>query len=87
MLSIYNIEWSVKARRQVKKIKDKKTGVKIIGAVATLRDFPNATNVIKLQNQDGYRLKVGRWRVIFEVEDTLKIIEVQEVKIRNEDTY
>ena len=87
MLSMYDIEWSVKSRRQVKRIKDKKTVVKIIGDVATLRDFPNATNVIKLQNQDRYRLKVGRWRVIFEAENTLKIIEVQEVKIRNEDTY
>ncbi|MFQ5717850.1 MAG: type II toxin-antitoxin system RelE/ParE family toxin [Nitrospinales bacterium] len=84
---MYDIEWTVKARRQIKKIKDRKAEVKIIDAVETLRDFPNAANVIKLRNREDYRLKVGRWRVIFEAKHILKIIEIQEVKIRNEDTY
>ncbi|MBI4384010.1 MAG: type II toxin-antitoxin system RelE/ParE family toxin [Nitrospinae bacterium] len=84
---MYNIEWTVKAFRQVKKIKDRETRTQIIDAVETLKHFPGAGNVARLQNRDDYRLRVGRWRVIFEVERSLKIIEVQEVKIRNEDTY
>lgn len=84
---MYDIEWTVKAFRQVNKIKDQKAKTKIVDAVETLKNFPGVGNVVRLQSGETYRLRVGRWRVIFGVEQKLKIIEVQEVKIRNENTY
>lgn len=84
---MWRIEWTAKALRQTKKIKDKAVRSKIYDSVKTLENFPNAPNVVKLQNREDYRLKVGRWRVIFKAERILEIIEIQEVKIRNEDTY
>lgn len=84
---MHDIEWTVKAFRQVNKIKDQKVKTKIIDAVETLKRFPCVGNVVSLQNSEDYRLRVGRWRVIFGVEHRLKIIEIQEVKIRNEGTY
>jgi len=36
---------------------------------------------------EGYRLRVGRWRVMFDVREALRIIEVEEVKKRDEHTY
>ena len=39
----------------------------------------------KLKHRDEYRLRVGRWRVVFT--ESLEIIEIQEVRIRNWHTY
>lgn len=37
--------------------------------------YAQHNNVTKLQNRSGYRLRVGDWRVIYEIEDErLKII-------------
>jgi mRNA interferase RelE/StbE len=84
---MYQIEWKPKAFRQLKKIRDTKSLATIKAAVYSLQLWPNCQNIQKLQNRPGYRLRVGRWRIIFEVEQTLKIIEIEEVKKRNEHTY
>jgi mRNA-degrading endonuclease RelE of RelBE toxin-antitoxin system len=35
----------------------------------------------------GYRMRVGDWRILFDVKDRIKIITIQEVKKRDEHTY
>jgi mRNA-degrading endonuclease RelE of RelBE toxin-antitoxin system len=84
---MYQIEWNPKAFRQLKKIHDTKTLATIKTAVYSLQSWPNCPNVKKLRNRPGYRLRVGKWRIIFEIEQILKIIEIEEVKKRNEHTY
>ncbi len=39
-------------------------------------------NVTKLRNRSGYRLRVGDWRVIYEIEDERMVIHVLEVGSR-----
>lgn len=41
-------------------------------------------NVAKLQNRPGYRLRVGDWRVIYEIEDEELIVLVLRVGSRGE---
>jgi mRNA-degrading endonuclease RelE of RelBE toxin-antitoxin system len=84
---MYQIEWNPKAFRQLKKIRDTKTLATIKTAVYSLQSWPNCPKVKKLRNRPGYRLRVGKWRIIFEIEQILKIIEIEEVKKRNEHTY
>jgi len=57
----------------------------IYNAVGTLKPFPRCSNTKKLKGRDEYRLRVGRWRVIFT--DSLRILYIEEVKKRNERTY
>ena len=61
----------------------------ILKAVAALADCPtNAANVKALKGHDaGYRLRVGSYRVLFDLDDGVRIITVQEVKKRDERTY
>ena len=80
-----NIEWRPKALKQLRKIKDQQTRETIYNAVDDLKNFPNCSNVKKLQNRNEYRLRVGRWRVFFT--DSFEILYIEEVKIRNENTY
>lgn len=79
------IRWKAKALRQLRKIKDSRIREKIYDCVEALKTFPDCKNVKKLQNRNEYRLRVDRWRVIFT--ESLEIIEIVEVKIRNGHTY
>ena len=53
-----------------------------------LADFPNCQGVKKLTNHDySYRLRVGDFRVFFEFDGDVRIIDIEEVKKRDEHTY
>ena len=84
---MYKIQWLPKAYRQLKKIANKKVKLSILDAVDTLEKWPDCKQVKSLKNREGYRLRVGRWRVIFDVTTKLEIVEIQEVKKRDEHTY
>lgn len=79
------INWQNRALRQLRKIKSKSERLNIMNAVRQLGSFPDCPNVKRLKNRDDYRLRVGRWRVIFT--EQLEIIVIEEVKQRNERTY
>lgn len=85
---MYAINWRPKARKQVGKIMDRNARHLIEEAVSGLQDWPACNNVKPLVNHPyGYRLRVGRFRILFDVETTIRIIEIQEVKKRDEHTY
>lgn len=52
---------------------------------AALETWPDCRNVKALSGKPGYRLRVGDYRVLFEVEDDC--IRVTEVRKRDERTY
>ena len=79
------IRWRTKALRQLRKIRDSRSRIRIYDSVESLKSFPECKNIEKLKDRDEYRLRVGRRRVIFT--ESLEIIEIQEVKIRNGHTY
>lgn len=71
---------------------DDRYQAQIKNKVAELVNFPNVTlDIKKLKGQGGankYRLRVGAYRVLFEwINDEPRIIEIQAVKARNEQTY
>jgi mRNA-degrading endonuclease RelE of RelBE toxin-antitoxin system len=82
-----NIEWTTKALRQARKLSPTVQG-DIAEAVGTLRDWPHVEQVKALVGKPGYRLRVGRYRVLFTVHaDIPLIVRIEEVKKRDEDTY
>ena len=82
------IKWQPKATKQLIKLKDKSVINRINNAVLTLINFPEVINVKALLNHDyGYRLRVGDYRVLFDVQETVEIISIEEVKKRDERTY
>lgn len=84
---MYNINWSTKARKQLKRI-DRHDQLEILVAVDTLQDLPNAKNVLALTNHKyDYRLRVGNYRILFDADSEVKIIDIQEVKRRDGNTY
>jgi len=83
------IEWTSKAYKQLRKIKNRQTESTIYEAVGELAAWPNCLNVKRLiDHQYQYRLRVGNYRVFFDVVGgTVIIVTVQEVKKRDERTY
>jgi len=85
---VYDIDWSPKAYRQLAKIKDRQAVKSILDAVDQLSAFPLCQGISRLENHAyGYRLRVGRYRDLFDVHTGVRIIEIQEVKKRDERTY
>lgn len=81
------IEWTRKAMKQAARI-DREQLPAIFRAVETLADWPDCRNVKALAGREGYRLRVGRYRVLFTVHDgAVRIIRVEEVRKRDERTY
>lgn len=83
------IVWQRKANRQIRHI-PKADKVRIFSAVNKLADFPDCEGLdIKTLkgHQYGYRLRVGRYRVLFDAEYRIEIVLIQEVKKRDERTY
>jgi mRNA interferase RelE/StbE len=84
---MFSINWAKKAVRQWLKIPatDQR---RIAAEVDKLKWFPAASNVKALTNhQFGYRLRVGQYRILFDVQSAVRIIEIQEVKKRDGSTY
>lgn len=81
------INWTRKAVKQLGKIA-KADQSKIYDAAQALAEMPNVQNVKSLKNhQYGYRLRVGNYRVMFDWDGGINIVNIEEVKKRDEHTY
>lgn len=84
------IEWSAKAVRQLRKIADKRKRQGIFAEVQQLTHWPDCTGeIMRLQGRDGYRLRIGDHRVIFDIDQSSNpiIVTIMQVEKRNERTY
>ena len=85
---MYTIDWKNKAQKQLAKIDGREIRNTIYDTAQTLCSFPAVEQVKKLTNHKyQYRLRVGRYRVFFDVSDTVRIIHIEEVKKRDDRTY
>ncbi len=84
-----SIIWKNRARKQLKRIPENYR-VKILEGVSSLNRFPECPDLdIKplAGHRYGFRLRIARYRVFFDNRETLKIVEIQEVKKRDDRTY
>ncbi|MCL5268920.1 MAG: type II toxin-antitoxin system RelE/ParE family toxin [Bacteroidetes bacterium] len=58
--------------------------LRISNRIQTLCDNPRPIGVQKLTDAEGYRIRVGNYRVLYEIDDKAKIIFVYRVKHRSE---
>jgi len=63
-LSKYSITISKQARKQLRDI-PRKDRLRVSGAIELLGDNPIPPKALKLTNRDGYRLRVGYYRIIY----------------------
>jgi mRNA interferase RelE/StbE len=80
----FRIEWKKSTRKDLRKLPSA-TVDKIIGAVEGLAENPFPHGVEKLSGSEhAYRIRLGDYRVVYEVVAESKLIEVQRVRHRKD---
>ncbi len=83
-----DVIWQPKAVKQLKKIGDRVVQERILKTTRSLSQFPDCSNVKRLTDHEPtHRLRVGNWRVLFNVFEEVNIVSIEEVKKRDENTY
>jgi len=83
------VVWTNKAHHQLKKFPLPEAAA-IVSKAEDLWKWPQVAGVVKIVSRDNeYRLKIGRYRLIFSVEtsERITLLSIEEVVKRNERTY
>lgn len=75
-----------RTRRQLDRIHEPDFS-RIVEAILELEDNPRPPQCRKLRGLEGWRIRVGNWRVIYHINDQECIVTIVEVRRRREDTY
>jgi len=79
---MYDVKYEKKAWKFLKKADAKQRKI-IMDKISRYAASPDEVgNVIKLQGVDGYRMRIGDWRVIFEKHDGVLLILVLDIGSR-----
>jgi mRNA interferase RelE/StbE len=83
---IYELQIRPPARKELLRLEEKEY-TKIFHHIESLKENQYPYGFLKLQTKDMYRIRVGRFRVIYIINEEEKLVEVVRVSRRNEDTY
>ena len=83
-MASYKIEWKQSAKKELKKL-DKQIIPRILQAVENLADNPYSSGSKKLIGSDSiYRIRVGDYRIVYNIKLSVVIIEIIKVGHRRE---
>ena len=71
----YSITLSKRAQKQLDKLSDN-TAKPVFQAIQELADDPRPHGYKKLTNRNGYRIRIGDYRVIYEIFDKILLVDV-----------
>jgi mRNA interferase RelE/StbE len=69
----YRIEVKTSAAKELRKIPGKEL-TRILDRIRTLSDDPRPKGSIKLTNKEEYRLRIGKYRVLYSIEDNILVV-------------
>jgi len=71
----YTVVLSKKAQKQLDKLSDH-IAFPIFDAIQDLQENPRPTGYKKLKSREGYRIRAGNYRIIYDIYDSELIIDV-----------
>ena len=80
---MYTVEITAYAKKQFKQI-GSEAEVKLTAAIRKLANDPRPHGHIKLKGREAYRIRVGNYRVIYEIHDKQLLVLVVEVGHRRD---
>ncbi len=83
----YEVVFAANVAKQLRRI-DRKWQLKIVAAAEALGENPRPFGYKKLVDEGGlYRIKIGNYRVIYDVRDNILLVSVLRFAKREERTY
>ena len=80
---MYELKLSDKAHKDLKKINNRDY-LKISDRILILENDPRPIGCIKLQGKNAYRLRIGSYRILYEIDDGNKIVFIYIVSDRKD---
>ena len=87
---MYRVEFSPAAAKEFKrlaKILPDRTRDHLKKALLALSQNPRPEGIRKLTDDEAYRIRVGNYRVVFDIHDEIKLVTILHVSRRSEDTH
>jgi mRNA interferase RelE/StbE len=81
------MSYLVKLRRSAEKELDslpEKLHNRIVSALSALKENPLPIGVKKLQGREGYRIRIGSYRVLYVIDKSKKVVDVFSIADRKE---
>ena len=75
-----------RTRRQLDRIQEPDF-TRIVEAILELEGNPRPPGCRKLRGLEGWRIRIGNWRVIYHINDQERAVTIVEIRRRREDTY
>jgi mRNA interferase RelE/StbE len=79
----YSLIVSKIAKRQLKRL-DAPVQRRVLAAIGELAESPRPAGYRKLQARPGYRIRIGDYRVVYDIYDTIITVEIIEVGHRKD---
>ncbi len=79
----YTVSLTKRAKKQLDNIADN-VAEPIFRAINKLEDNPRPFGYLKLKGRSGYRIKVGDYRILYEIFDAKLVVEVVELGNRKD---
>ncbi|MFN7016331.1 MAG: type II toxin-antitoxin system RelE family toxin [Fimbriimonadales bacterium] len=79
----YTVQILPRAQRQLAKL-PAEAYVRVRDALRALAENPRPSGCLKLVGREGWRLRVGRYRVIYEIDDASRIVTILDVAHRRD---
>lgn len=78
---MYTIALSRSARKELEKLTPA-VAERVTVAIDRLANDPRPPGCVKLTGSEGWRIRVGDWRVVYTIEDVVLVVEVIAVRPR-----
>jgi mRNA interferase RelE/StbE len=82
----YRIFIERKAEKEAEKIPPPQRH-RIDKAIISLSDDPRPHDCKKLTHKEGYRIRVGNYRILYTVDDETRTVVIYRIKIKGKNTY
>lgn len=80
---MYRLEINQAAHRQVRKLPSE-TQERINQAIVRLSEEPRPSRAKKLTGREGYRIRVGDYRILYQIDDGAKVVVIYRVMARGD---
>ena len=82
-MDVYRINLKRSAEKELERLPDK-IHDRIVHRLLLLKNDPRPQNAKKLRGREGYRIRVGDYRILYIIDDENKIVEIYSIAHRRE---